>query len=148
MFSKIYKKIEAHNHVNEKRVFKKMLAVSSTLYLLILFINGVPLILKFFLLFLIVGSIFYHLHPNNIILKTYDWLLALLMCFYVYVYYNSYYKTKVPVFGKNFIVTLLLFLIVLRVIDHVLFKKHEYKYYSFTHSIWHILSALFMLLVF
>ena len=92
------------------------------------------------LLIVAVFSILYHKNFRNLGFKAFDWVFGLILGIYVY-----------SLFGVKFDGYLFVFLIVLfgfRLTDHILFKTKRYSIFNYTHSLWHVVTAVAVTLLF
>jgi hypothetical protein len=121
----------------------QVLCISSLVYL---FAGLIALEKDFYLsilLFLVaVFSIMYHRNFKNFDLKIFDWVFG--MTLFLYLLYFVGIKFDAYIFA------FLVFIVAFRLLDHVLFKEKRYGIFSYTHSLWHLLSglAIIFLLIF
>jgi len=85
-------------------------------------------------------SVLHHAYFRNIYLTTLDWIFGVTLWIY------SFY-----IFTLKFdwwVLLLIVLLFTFRVLDETVFKKKRYKVFNYTHSFWHVISALTILIVF
>ena len=118
-----------------------ILCVSSLVYLFAgLVILEQNLNLSILLFIVTIFSVLYHGNFHNFSLKALDWVFGLIL--FVYVWY---------LFSVRFDVYIFVFLCVLlafRLVDHFLFKTRRYGIFSYTHSFWHLLTGIIIVLLF
>ncbi len=90
--------------------------------------------LSFLLVIVTIFSILYHKNFRNLGLKALDWLFGLTLC--VYAYYLFGIEFDLYIFG------ILSILLIFRLVDHTLFKTKRYGIFSYTHSAWHLITAV------
>ena len=124
-----------------KKYNSTILCASSLIYIL----AGLIVVQKNFylaiLLFVVtIFSILYHHSFKDFHLKVLDWFFGIIL--FLYLCY---------LFGMKFDVYIFLFILMLatfRLADHILFKTRRYGIFSYTHSVWHLLSGLAVISIF
>lgn len=131
--------------MTRKKYHSQILCISSLVYLVAgLIVIGKNPYLSALLLLVTISSILYHRNFNNLNFKTLDWVLGTVMFFYFFYLYISYlFKTKFDLF----IFSVLLAICIFRTLDHGLFKTKHYNIFSYTHSLWHLISGVAIILI-
>ena len=118
-----------------------ILCISSLIYFLAGVITYEKTPYLSLLLFIVtIFSILYYNNFKNFNLKTLDWVSGIVLAVYLYYFFGIYFNTYIFVF--------LVVLVVFRIFDHLLFKTKRYGVFSYTHSVWHLLSGIVIILLF
>lgn len=83
-------------------------------------------------------SIMYHNNFKDFNLKILDWTFGVILLLYLLYIINIKFDL--------YILILIVSLVVFRLFDHVLFKTRRYGIFSYTHSLWHLISGLVVVL--
>ncbi len=85
-------------------------------------------------------SILYHRSFKNFNLKVLDWAFGVILLLYLIYIINIKFDVYIFIF--------LLILVTFRILDHILFRAKRYGIFSYTHSLWHLLSGLAIVCIF
>lgn len=98
--------------------------------------------LAFAFLFLVfLTSLFYHSHPENIFFRLADWLASITFITYIL---RIVYLYK---FSFNILVVLGFFCVIFWGISEIAYHYKFNKIFNVSHTLWHILSALTILMI-
>lgn len=117
-----------------------MLCISSLVYLflgVIVFKDNLYLGLLFFVVTLF--ALLHHGNFKNFSFKALDWIFGIILA--VYIYYLTAVKFDTYIF--SFLIILAMF----RLLDHILFRMKRYGIFSYTHSMWHVLSGVLTFMI-
>src|SRR3989338_1341119 len=93
------------------------------------------------LLFIVtIFSILYHKKFRNFSLKVLDWVFGTVLAIYLYYLFRIRFD--------KYIFSFLFVLLIFRLADHVLFKTRRYEIFSYSHSLWHLLTGIVIVLMF
>ncbi|HBD24822.1 MAG: hypothetical protein A2566_02560 [Candidatus Zambryskibacteria bacterium RIFOXYD1_FULL_40_13] len=117
-----------------------ILCASSIIYFFVGIVTIPKDIYLSILLFIVMlFSVLHHGNFKNFDFKFLDWTFGMILA--VYLYYLVRVKFDVYIFS------FLLILTAIRLVDHVLFKEKRYGIFSYTHSLWHLLSGLIIVFI-
>lgn len=117
-----------------------LLCASSLVYLLAgLAVFNKNVYLAILLFAVTVFSVAYHNNFKNFNFKALDWTFGAILLFYVFYILKIQYDLNIIVF--------LSLLVSFRIIDHIFFKTKHYGMFSYSHSVWHVISGLAIILM-
>jgi len=116
----------------------QILCLSSLLYLLAgLMVIEQSLLLSIIIFAVTLFSILHHAYHKNLLLTVADWLLAIWLVLHtLYIFRDT-----------NIVYIFLLILIIFKSIDEFIFFSKRYRMFNYSHSIWHLLSSLAIILL-
>jgi len=117
-----------------------ILCVSSLVYFLVGFIViETNLYLAILLFTVTLFSVLYHNNFKDFNLKVLDWTFGAILFLYLLYIVNIEFDL--------YIFTLIASLVAFKILDHVIFKARRYGVFNYTHSLWHFLSGVAVVLV-
>ena len=84
-------------------------------------------------------SVLYHNNFKDFNLKVLDWTFGAILFLYLLYIVNIEFDL--------YIFTLIASLVAFKILDHVIFKARRYGVFNYTHSLWHFLSGVAVVLV-
>ncbi len=124
-----------------KKYNSQILCVSSLIYFFagtIIFKTNPYLAILLFAV--TIFSIMYHHNFKSFNLKSLDWVFGTILFLYAFYIFKIQFDLYILIF--------LLLILGFRLMDHILFKTKRYGIFSYTHSLWHILSGLLIVSLF
>ncbi len=112
-----------------------LLCISSLVYLLAgLMALDRNIYLAILLFAVTLFSVTYHSNFKNFNFKTLDWVFGGILLFYIFYVLKIQYDLNIVIF--------LSLLLSFRIVDHIFFKTKRYGIFSYSHSLWHVLSGI------
>ena len=100
-----------------------------------------PLISVGLILMTCIASL-HHSFPDNIYIRLFDWLSALLLIGWFF--YFAYSSHQIAAFS---VIAIVILLFLLWLTSFIAFKNEYFLIYNISHASWHILSAIFIFLL-